>query len=641
MNSLFSINKRIAMFFAAVILLASVFFSPLAVYADNKEYNVSEYIINVSINPDGSSDIEETITYRFDGEFNGIFRNVDFSSTGGIVNPKVFVRKADRLVELQLNSTADIDAKGSNGTFNWVNEGELARFKIFEKSRNEDKSFVFTYTFRDVVAKYNDIAEFNRRIVDSNWDVTLSNISVNITLPGGAAREDIKVFGHGPLLGESKIFDERHVGFTVPSIKPGEMLESLVLFPTKLVPDSTNVVNRDALPEIMANEKTLAEEANKQREEAKKQLVREARMKDIGNVIVLVSAIAWFGILITIYRKYDKELKHRFEGKYYRELPGNYTPAEMSALLSMGNIATRDITATLMDLVRKKQLILTTEKSLKRGLFKSTEVNEYIVSRNPNAPGILLKEHEAFLIEWFLETLGDGSSISLDSISDYAKTESKARRFKKDYDKWCDLAKKEAEKNGFFDKTSKKGIAIGIVFSLFYLLLGLLTLLIFKAPAGLVLMIQFIILFIFSARISRRTAYGNEQKAMWDAFKNFLKDFSRLDKAGMPSIIIWEHYLVYAISLGVAKEVIKQLPLVINDADLHDSRLTYMYGYNSYASFAMLSQTLDKTIHSVDSAISNAMSVANSTLSSASGGGGGFSGGSSGGGGGGGGGGAF
>ncbi len=98
----------------------------------------------------------------------------------------------------------------------------------------------------------------------------------------------------------------------------------------------------------------------------------------------------------------------------------------------------------------------------------------------------------------------------------------------------------------------------------------------------------------------------------------------------MPAIVLWEHYLVYAISLGVAREVIQQLPLVFSDADLQDTRLTYMRGY-TFHNFEMFTRSFDTTVNSVDSAINHAMAVANSTLSSSSGGGGGFSGGSSGG----------
>jgi len=636
------INGKILEIFALLVLLVMMFMPGVPVYAASREYEVSQYKIDVVVNPDGSADIEEVITYDFDGKFNGVFRDIDFSATGGMINPRVYAEKNGKLAELQLHSTSSLDAGGTNGTYNMVNEGQIAHFKIFEKSEDESKNFVYKYTFKDAVTKYKDIAEFNRKMVDPNWDVILNNITIQFKLPEGAALQDIKVFGHGSLLGESKIIDEQHVSFTVPYVNPGEMVETLVLFPPKLVPESANFVDREALPEIMANEKLLAERANQQRLEAQKQLEREAKMRSLGNKIALALFLVWFVILIHIYRKYDKELKHHFEGKYYRELPGEYTPAEMSVLLSMGQVTTRDITATLMDLVRKKQLVLTTQKSMKKGLFKNKETDEYILSLNPNRPAVDLKKHESFLIQWFINTLGNGSSINLDDISDYAKTQSQARRFKQDYDKWCKLAKEEADKNNFFDSTCKKGIKVGILFSALYLLSGLLLLFIFGTEAGLILILQFILLLIFSARISRRTAYGNEQKAMWDAFKNFLKDFSQMDKAKMPAIIIWEHYLVYAISLGVAKEVIKQLPLVFREEDLQDSRLTFMYGYGfGYGNLAFLSNSLDRTVDTVDRAVTNAMSVANSTLSSSTGGGGGFSGGSSGGGGGGGGGGAF
>lgn len=313
----------------------------------------------------------------------------------------------------------------------------------------------------------------------------------------------------------------------------------------------------------------------------------------------------------------------------------------MSSLINMRHVSTKDITATLMDLVRKEQITLTSERHVKNGLFRDKQETSYRISANPNAPVVSLKEHESFLKRWFLDTIGKGHSILLEDISDYGKTASHARRFKSDYDKWCKLALEESDRDNFFDNTCKKGIWIGILISLVYLIVGIILLIIFKAFFLTVLFAEFLILIIFSARISRRTEYGNEQYVMWQAFKNFLKDFSHMDKAEIPSIVIWEHYLVYAISLGVAKDVIRQLPLVFTDVDMQDNRLTYMYAYHSYSDFNTFSRAIDNTISSMDSAISNAMAIANSTLSDSGGGGGGFSGGSSGGGGGGGGGGAF
>lgn len=140
--------------------------------------------------------------------------------------------------------------------------------------------------------------------------------------------------------------------------------------------------------------------------------------------------------------------------------------------------------------------------------------------------------------------------------------------------------------------------------------------------------------------IRKRTRYGVEQTAKWKAFKRFLLHFSNMDKAEIPSIAIWEHYLVYAISLGVAKEVIEQLPQVFSEAELMDPSLTYMRGYSSLNNLMLMNTMITSTTNSISNAISTA-DIASSPDSSGSGMGGGFSGGSSGGGGGGGGGGAF
>ena len=616
--------------------------------SENKTYSLSGYDINVIVNKDGSANFEERLTYNFQGEFNGITRDVDFSLSKGLKDKKVYVMENGDLKEVQLNSSNSLDDTGNAGTYNFIEEGTLARFKIFEVSQNQEKTFVIKYKLNDAVTKYKDTAEFNRKLVGTEWQTRLDNIKIKITLPKGATKEELKVFAHGPLIGESSILDSSNVEFTVPTVSPGNFIETLVLFPIKLVPGSSNIVDEDALPRIMSNEATLANNANIEREQARQEVKQQVEMqanrdndiaqrKSVGTPLAIVLILLWFPVIIYIYQKYDKELKHNFEGKYYRELPGEYTPAEMSVLMSFGTVNTRDVMATLMDLTRKKQLLISQNKVNKKGLFNSKEINQYTITLNEKAPSITLKRHEEFLISWFIGKIGNGNYVVLDEIKDYVKKKSKALEFKDDYDKWVAFVREESDKNIFFDQTCKKGTTLGVLAGFAYLLIGVAITFILFAPIAVALTIQGVILIVFSLLIKRRTAYGNEQYAMWQAFKNFLKDFSRLDKAEIPSIILWEHYLVYAVSLGVAKEVIKQLPIVFRDEDLNNNHLTYMYGA-SYGYFVGFGVMFDDTIHTVEGAISTAQSVANSQNSSSSGGGGGFSGGSSSGGGGGGGG---
>lgn len=619
--------------------------------SQNKTYNLSRYDINVIVNKDGSANFEERLTYKFQGQFNGITRDVDFSLTKGLKDKRVYVIENGNLKEFQLNSGNSLDDKGNPRTYNFIEEGTLARFKIFEVSKNLEKTFVIKYKLIDAVTKYKDTAEFNRKLVGTEWQTRLDNIKIKITLPSGATKEELKVFAHGPLIGKSSILDSSNVEFTVPTVSPGTFIETLVLFPTKLVPLSSNKIEENALPRIMANEAALADKSNIERVQARqieKQQVEMQAQRDIdmatrrslGTPLSIILILLWFPIIIYLYKKYDKELKHNFEGKYYRELPGEYTPAEMSVLMSFGKVNTRDVMATLMDLARKKQLIISQNKISKKGFLNSKEINQYVITLNESAPPITLKKHEKFLISWFIAKIGNGSYVALDEIKSYVKKNSKALEFKADYDKWVTMVRKEADKNNFFDETCKKGTSLGVLAGLSYLLIGATFIFLLFTPIATALIIQGFIIVIFAILIKRRTAYGSEQFAMWQAFKNFLKDFSRLDKAEIPSIILWEHYLVYAISLGVAKEVIKQLPIVFRDEDLNNNQLTYMYGA-SYGYFGGFGTMFDDTIHIVEGAISTAQSVASSQDSSSSGGGGGFSGGSSGGGGGGGGGGAF
>ncbi len=252
-----------------------------------------------------------------------------------------------------------------------------------------------------------------------------------------------------------------------------------------------------------------------------------------------------------------------------------------------------------------------------------------------------MKSHELYLTAWFLGRIGNGQSVSLEEIKDYARySRSNALLFKSNYDAWVRSVRNDAKRLGFFDPASKKGKVAGSLLGTAWFIGGLLLVTLMYTAIAAVAIIQGIILLIFSIRINRRSKYGNEQHAMWHAFKRFLADFSNLERAGIPSIIIWEHYLVYAISLGVAHEVIRQLPLVFRDEDLNQTGLTFLYG-GMYGHFAGLNQMMDNTVRSVESAVITATQIASSSKSSGTGGGGGFSGGSSGGGGGGGGGGAF
>lgn len=570
--------------------------------------------------------------------------------TDGIDGLRVWVAQHQELREFQQSNR-----QGEN-VYELDQEDNLVKLKVYEKSSYEEKTFIYEYTLLNVAERYKDIGVFNRKVIDSNWDVPLENIHITILIPEGANKEDLKVFAHGPLTGVSKIVDERTFTFEVPEVMPGTFVETLAIFPPQLIPDSKRVYDETKLPSILENEQKLAEEANRERERAReemrrreelerKRLEREARLKSIRDriwpvfvVILLGGLYSWIKFVL----KYGRDPKPEFQGDYYRELPGDYTPAVMTYLLTKGRIDSKDLMATIMDLVRKKKITINRIQREKGLVFKKMEEG-YEISKIDGAVLDDLYPHESFLIHWFIDKLGDGRSLVLDDLKSILKKRSKALEFHEDYEEFRSLVREQGEAQGFFTKNDLSGSSKYVLIALALLIGGPILTIGLKAASGVFMfLLGFVFLFTMWVvyTIRKRTRYGVEQVAKWKAFKKFLLHFSNMDKAEIPSIVIWEHYLVYAISLGVAKEVIEQLPQVFSEAELMDPSLTYMRAYGSLNNLMLMNSMITSTTNSISSAISTA-DIASSPNSSGSGTGGGFSGGSSGGGGGGGGGGAF
>jgi len=76
-------------------------------------------------------------------------------------------------------------------------------------------------------------------------------------------------------------------------------------------------------------------------------------------------------------------------------------------------------------------------------------------------------------------------------------------------------------------------------------------------------------LVIYCGIIRKKTQEGINEHEKWSAFKRFLLHFSNMKDYEIPSLVIWEHYLVYAISLGIADKVISKLRVVLADQDIN------------------------------------------------------------------------
>jgi uncharacterized membrane protein len=389
-------------------------------------------------------------------------------------------------------------------------------------------------------------------------------------------------------------------------------------------------VDQPALVRILSEEKGWADQANKER------MMARAEM-GVGAGIVLAALVSVF----MLWRRYGRKHPTVFDGDYYRDLPAGYSPAELSVLWNFKKMNANDITATIMDLARRKFLFLEEDTVQKRKFLGSKEVTTFLLSFLP-APEpaslrkpeeAVLKPHEAELIDYLKNDIGGGKDyIHLTDIEEYAKKN--GEEFYLWWSSWTSDIIAKCEKYNFFDNhgnmtlfTVLGGVALFVLGFVLAARIG---------TIGWAMIIAGIIIFAVPLFFKRRSVTGQEDYVRWAAFKRFLEHFSEMQRHEIPSLIIWEHYLVFAVSLGVAEEVIKQLEVVFPNMQEGDYRFgqgwmmygTYHTGMNALNnSFEGIGQSFERALQSAEKAVSKS--------SSGSGGGGGFSGGGGGGGGGG------
>lgn len=104
-----------------------------------------------------------------------------------------------------------------------------------------------------------------------------------------------------------------------------------------------------------------------------------------------------------------------------------------------------------------------------------------------------------------------------------------------------------------------------------------------------------------------------------------MSEFSLMKEREVPELVLWEKYLVYATAFGISEKVLKQLKVVypqISDEQYMANGYTYLYLINSRSFGNSFISTLNTSVGSSYTSLTN---VSHTSYSSGSGSGGGFS----------------
>lgn len=330
----------------------------------------------------------------------------------------------------------------------------------------------------------------------------------------------------------------------------------------------------------------------------------EILLVSIFTFIVPVVVISLFVFFCTssyrrTYRKHYKKARKKASKvnmkdwvQYYRDLPGNYSPAIVSILCDFQEELHKDLPAMILNLCANGYINITQENDDYK--FTSTNkdtsflslnekyVLDYILGNNKkfdndawNAMVIqdaktlnLIEEGSEeelnrktiirfinifikpflfffifFIILWF--TFSSIDNFIPDSIKEspnYTQTSDGGYSYT--------ISPEDLSEMGL-----TPGIMIGICITIFILFM----ILFIHFPTSFINeLIKFSAILKIQHKFNyKRTEKGDIDYKNWIAFRNFLNDFSLINERDIEEVYLWEYYLAYATSLGIADRVLK------------------------------------------------------------------------------------
>ena len=366
---------------------------PFKVLADGTD----KFYIDATINTDGSMKVKEYILLS--GNYNGLERYLYYKGTGNTDSSSYYNNSIYNGSSIEIDEIGEVTndlpdswdyslispsnsfslvnyaSKGDHGVYTKDVKDRGYYLKIFNPSYR-NTAFYIEYTVKDVVVIHDDCAEILWNFL-TDWSEFISDYRIIIHLPQES--EDVRVFSHGPVNGANEITDKSTIKVWWDFLDEGADTDVRIVFDKALITDGTKKTNTNAFDNILSFEKEQAEKQNAIRENARKELERQEFIHKVLVIVfwvfnVILIALNTF-LAIFYYKRYDKEYPNPLNVKYFRDFPNSYGPEIMGYLFTRSNIKPEYLSASILELVRKKSLKL--EMGSNKNDFKLISITDY------------------------------------------------------------------------------------------------------------------------------------------------------------------------------------------------------------------------------------------------------------------------
>lgn len=487
---------------------------------------ISRWIVASELMENGDLQISEDLTFEFNDEFNGVYRDIIFSGTDDIENLQLFevVNGTEVPYSLDLNAK-----KGDSKVYSYVENKDGINVMIYSPSEDESKTFRFKYTIKNVAIIHNDIGEFYYKYLGDGNETQIDYFSANLVLPQ-FNKENIKIFAHGPLNGTINFTNNELIKLEVNDVPTNTFIEARVFYPKEYTPLSTRTGNKtynDLMDEELEYVRAIEEKAAR----------REVNKSIFNNVSIVTLVIGAAVSYLFFYKnRRDPSIFDDMNSLYPEEI----SPAELGLFMN-SVIDARGLMATLFDLARREYIAINELKTAAKKSSKDSDF-EFIKLESPDSD---LLVHERYLLSWLFNTIGNGTRLTTKEIDNYRNKQ--MLRYNKEYGEWSNLVKEQLKLRDYNDQGNK---TLGIIFTLLSipaLIIGIISL-IYGGLYGIGALIVSGLLFVLGLMlVYRKSDKGYIQYGLWKDFKKEFDNYENLN-INIPK----DKTLIYAVALGIS-----------------------------------------------------------------------------------------
>lgn len=561
-----------------LVILSLIFMliAPISVYGTSREYFIDKLDVEAVILDNGDVVVNEIMEYRFDGEFNGVYRNL------ALIGTEEYVINSVSIIDEEGNSIrAEEGYDEENNTYEIDEDFERTQIKLFCKSNNESKKIQFNYTIKEAALRYLDYSELYWNFYNVENIDCLKEGSIKISLKDASFDEDIlyyDIYGNGE-------FETSH---TRDYIKINfKNLTTLIGIDMRFQPEYLLNVEES---EFYGNQNIIDEYEYYYDEDyilddfdnINQHYYEKEENNDISGIIIIgmiiiggITTIAAFSINeskfekeVSEYRKDNAILKNEI----VMEPPSDLPPALVNLLINEKVVSKEMMNVTLFYLANKGYY------SIEEKINDSNKEENDLIFIRRNYNNKTGYNHLDYILTWFSDYEVNGS-FSIKQIKRLVSSESEANKFVNNLNKWIAEVKQDANSIKFYIRIRNKNILTNRWFN---------------------------------------------EKSLWISYKNYLKNLYSIND--LDNGLLSDLTVIYASALEVSdNELINIINLVTSIAgrsmDSYSS-MEYMY-MNNY----ILYSTIFSDINHRANDIVNPITSSPSSFDTTSTGGGSFGGG--------------